>query len=75
LLWHLDGQTTLDEAVDEIKRETRRFAKRQITWFKRDQRIRWFDVFAFSDIMALSESLAAYYEQSMQLDEGEGDHL
>ncbi len=75
LLRYLDGQITLDEAVDDIKRETRRFAKRQITWFKRDQRIRWFDVFAFSDIMALSDAVASYFAQSMQQDEGEGDHL
>lgn len=36
LLRYFDGQMTLDEAVDDIKRETRRFSKRQITWFKRD---------------------------------------
>ena len=74
LLRYFDGQMTLDEAVDDIKRETRRFSKRQITWFKRDQRIRWFDVFKFSDIMALSDAVASYYTQSMQQDEGEGDH-
>ena len=33
---------SFDEAVELIKRDTRRFAKRQISWFKRDKRIRWF---------------------------------
>ena len=32
-----------DAAVDSIKRSTRKFAKRQLTWFRRDERIRWFD--------------------------------
>ena len=37
-----DGRVTLDEAVELIKRNTRRYAKRQLTWFRRDSRIRWF---------------------------------
>lgn len=39
----LDGITTLDFAIEEIKKNTRRFAKRQITWFKRTENIKWFD--------------------------------
>ncbi|MDO5110861.1 MAG: tRNA (adenosine(37)-N6)-dimethylallyltransferase MiaA [Clostridia bacterium] len=38
---YLQGEYTLDEAIETIKRETRRFAKRQMTWFKRDKRIHW----------------------------------
>ncbi len=37
-----NGEYSFDEAVELIKRDTRRFAKRQISWFKRDKRIRWF---------------------------------
>lgn len=37
-----DGRTTYEEAVELIKRNTRRYAKRQITWFRRDAEIRWF---------------------------------
>ncbi len=43
LLAYLDGEIPLDEAVEHIKRATRQFAKRQLTWFRRDERIRWFD--------------------------------
>jgi tRNA dimethylallyltransferase len=39
---HLDGRCTLEAAVDEAKRRTRRFARRQQRWFRRDPRIRWF---------------------------------
>ena len=39
----LDGQCTLVEAIDAIKLATRRYAKRQRTWFRKDTRIRWID--------------------------------
>lgn len=39
---HFDGRTTLDEAVELIKRNSRRYAKRQLTWFRRDAEVRWF---------------------------------
>lgn len=39
----LDGHLTFEEAVDEIKRRTRKFARRQVTWFNQDPRIQWFD--------------------------------
>lgn len=39
---HFDGRTTLEEAVELIKRNSRRYAKRQLTWFRRDADIRWF---------------------------------
>jgi tRNA dimethylallyltransferase len=40
---YLDGNTTLKEATDKIKQNTRRFAKRQLTWFRKDQSTRWFE--------------------------------
>lgn len=41
---YLRGECDLAEAVRRLKRDTRRFAKRQLTWFRRDQRIEWVDV-------------------------------
>lgn len=43
LLAYLEGEIPLEKAVEDIKRATRQFAKRQLTWFRRDERIRWFD--------------------------------
>jgi len=40
---YFDGKTTLDFAIEQIKMNTRRFAKRQITWFKRTENVSWFD--------------------------------
>lgn len=42
LFAHLEGQLSLEEAVEKIKTNTRRFAKRQMTWFKKDKQIRWY---------------------------------
>ncbi len=40
---YLDGNWTLDFAISEIKKNTRRFAKRQLTWFRKDKQVLWFD--------------------------------
>jgi tRNA dimethylallyltransferase len=43
MLRHLDGELTLDEARQETVKATRRFARRQESWFRRDPRVRWLD--------------------------------
>lgn len=44
LFAYFDGSCTLEAAVEQIKLDTRHFAKRQLTWFRRDSRIRWHNV-------------------------------
>jgi tRNA dimethylallyltransferase len=39
---YMSGNVSLEEAVDLIKRDSRRYAKRQISWFNRDKEIHWF---------------------------------
>jgi tRNA dimethylallyltransferase len=39
---YLDGEVSLDQAIANIKTNTRRYARRQLTWFMRDKEIRWF---------------------------------
>ena len=43
LCQYFNGELAYDEAVQLIKRDTRRFAKRQLTWWRRDDRVRWFN--------------------------------
>ncbi|OIQ40613.1 MAG: tRNA (adenosine(37)-N6)-dimethylallyltransferase MiaA [Bacteroidetes bacterium MedPE-SWsnd-G1] len=43
LFEYFEGKFTLDFAIEELKKNTRRFAKRQGTWFRKDKDIRWFD--------------------------------
>ena len=47
ILAYLDGEYPLEEAVRILKRDTRHFAKRQITWFKREKDVCWIDKSAF----------------------------
>lgn len=55
LLPYFNGEKTLDECVEKLKMETRRYAKRQITWFKRDLDINWLyadDYNSFGELLA-----------------------
>ncbi|UPT70546.1 MAG: tRNA (adenosine(37)-N6)-dimethylallyltransferase MiaA [Flavobacterium sp. JAD_PAG50586_2] len=49
LFEHFEGETSLDFAIEEIKKNTRRFAKRQLTWFKRTENVMWFDYLTEKD--------------------------
>ncbi len=51
LFLYMKGQWGLDEAVERIKGNTRRYARKQITWFKRDEDIRWFHPSQQQEIM------------------------
>ena len=51
LIAYLDGKCTYMEAVEQLKQNTRRFAKRQLTWFRKDARIEWIDRNSTSDIV------------------------
>jgi tRNA dimethylallyltransferase len=52
LLRYLDGEWTLDEARLETMKATRRFARRQESWFRRDPRVRWLDASQPADAVA-----------------------
>lgn len=47
---HLQGDWDIDEAIDQIQRDTRRYAKRQLTWFRADPEMLWFQSDALNDI-------------------------
>jgi len=55
---YFDGKYTLEFAVEEIKKNTRRFAKRQVTWNRKDETIHWFDFkTAHSEIIKKIETI------------------
>lgn len=62
VLYYLDGFLSKSEMVNEIKRETRRYAKRQYTWFKKDSRIQWINVNDCSDKSTLLEKISSHIE-------------
>lgn len=60
LLAYLEGEITLEEAVYRIKRDTRHFAKRQLTWFKRERDVIWIDKSGYGyDEAAVLEAIKA----------------
>jgi tRNA dimethylallyltransferase len=69
LLSHLRGECELEEAVELIKQETRRFAKRQWTWFKRDKRIQWIDVTCYNNISDVSAEIAERIKNAAEVTE------
>ena len=63
---HLEGNCTLDEAIYRIKRDSRHFAKRQLTWFNREKNVIFIDIAKTDDIMGRIlyelEQKGIYYE-------------
>ena len=53
---YFNGKCSLEEAVELVKRNSRRYAKRQMTWFRRDSEFRWFAPTALSEIIAYIEN-------------------
>jgi tRNA dimethylallyltransferase len=49
---HLEGKTSLEESVEQIKINTRHYAKRQMTWFKKDKEIRWLSPSDISQVIS-----------------------
>jgi tRNA dimethylallyltransferase len=60
LFRHLDGELSLDEAVDLIQRNTRKFARKQLTWFRKDNLYQWFSPEDDENILRWIESEDAY---------------
>ncbi len=54
---YLENKMSLEEAVEETKQETRRYAKRQYTWFRSDKAITWFDVTSYDSVEDLSRNV------------------
>lgn len=60
----LDNKITFDEMLNRIKINTRRFAKRQLTWFNADKRIKWFELESYEELNIIAENiLRDFYER------------
>ena len=53
---YLDGLLSLDEAKDNLKQATRRYAKRQLTWFRRNENIKWLNIDEFTPDELVNEA-------------------
>ena len=72
IISYLMGEMTLEEAVGTIKRDTRHFAKRQLTWFRRERDVIWIekDKFAYDD-----EKMLNYIEAALRKGKKNGEHI
>lgn len=66
ILKYLDGEYTYEEAIEIIKRDSRRYAKRQITWFKRYETAKWFDLDKYESIDKLKNEIILYIKDSIK---------
>lgn len=57
---YLCSELSREEAIEQIKRDTRRFAKRQMTWFKRNEDINWFEIDHYREEGSLAEAAGAW---------------
>lgn len=67
ILAYLDGECSLEEALEILKRDTRHFAKRQITWFKREEDVIWLDKgnYAYQEEQILEAMLQVLREKEI----------
>ena len=60
---YLENEIDFDTMVELIKRNTRRYAKRQMTWFRKDERIEWIDITPQTDYRQLAEQIVARFKE------------
>ena len=60
---HLDGKISLATAIEEIKKNTRQYAKRQMTWFKKDKEINWVNAKQTGEILSMAQKLVQAEEK------------
>jgi len=62
VFYYLEGFITKEEMIEDIKKETRRYAKRQFTWFNKDKRIYWINIQDYPENDLLVRKISAYIE-------------
>ncbi|NNG27075.1 MAG: tRNA (adenosine(37)-N6)-dimethylallyltransferase MiaA [Ignavibacteriaceae bacterium] len=63
IISYLDNEISIERAIELIKRNTRRYAKRQFTWFRKDNRIEWFDLDDQSELEKIAIKIANRFKQ------------
>ena len=65
IIKYFDGEYTLDEAIEIIKRDSRRYAKRQLTWFRRYEDAKWFEIDKFDSAEELKNAVVSYVKEML----------
>lgn len=64
---YLDGSVTWEEAVEQLKQNSRRYAKRQLTWFRNKMDVQWFDMTYVNNFSKKIEEISQYVEGKLQV--------
>ncbi len=65
---YFKGERSLEECIENLKMQTRRYAKRQLTWFRRDERIKFFYIDNYSDGEELVNAVCEFIERSLDFE-------
>lgn len=65
IIMYLDNILSLEESIELIKQKSRNYAKRQLTWFRRDSRIKWMNLDDYSELETLSQDIVSYAGDSI----------
>ena len=60
LFEYLDGLTTLDETIFKIQSNTRKYARKQLTWYKKDDDLQWFNPDNVEEILKYISTIVSY---------------
>lgn len=60
IISYIEGEYSLEGTIDKLKQDTRHFAKRQLTWFRREERIHWVNLDEYDDMNCIVENIAGY---------------
>lgn len=64
---YLDGEISLETAVEKLKQNSRRYAKRQLTWFRNKMEVKWFDLTNVNDLSKKEMEISQYIEGKLQV--------
>lgn len=67
IIKYLNDEYTYEEAIEIIKRDSRRYAKRQLTWFRRYENAKWFDLDSYNDAKILLDDIISYIEKKVNV--------
>jgi tRNA dimethylallyltransferase len=66
ILYYLDKKLSLDEAVEMIKKGSRNYAKRQLTWFRKDKRVVWIDKDNYNNDKDVCQAIIEKFKNSKE---------
>ena len=68
IIMYLENQITLEEAIELIKKGSRNYAKRQLTWFRRDKRIKWINIDEYDNNIDVCNHISNYIVENLTID-------